>query len=118
MEQKGKARAAAAASRPLLWSMRFLCPKPATAGCLNLSGTTKADGHLAAFHQHRYPAIARSEAFHLFHGLGTGDDILIDNGQSFFTLGLPGLNGIGSGLLAEDGNLLGHLPPPQDKFRK
>jgi len=58
---------------------------------------------------HRHPAIARSEAFHLFHGLGTGDDILIHNGQSLFTLGLPGLERIGSGLLAEDDNLLGHL---------
>ena len=84
-------------------------PKTRAAGCLNFSGTTKADGHLVAYHQHRHPAIARSEAFHLFHGLGTGDDILIDNGQSLFTLGLPGLEGIGSGLLAEDDNLLGHL---------
>jgi len=85
---------------------------PATAGRLNLSETTEADAHLAPFHQHRHPAIARSKAFHLLHGLGTGDDILIGNGQSLFALGLPGLDGKGSGLLAKDDNLLGHLPPP------
>ena len=93
-------------------------PEPATAGHLNLSGTTEPDGHLVAFQQHRYPAIARSEALHLFHGLGTGDDILIDDDQPLFALDLPGLEGEGSGLLAEDRNLLGHFPPPQGESRK
>jgi hypothetical protein len=55
---------------------------------------------------------------HLFHGLGTGDDILIDDDQPLFALDLPGLEGEGSGLLAEDGNLLGHFPPPQEESRK
>ena len=95
-----------------------LVVKPATAGHLNLSGTTEADGHLAVFQQHRYPAISRSEALHLFHGLGTDSDILINDDQPLFALGLPGLKGEGSGLLAEDGNLLGHLPPPQWESRK
>ena len=118
MRQKGKGPGDGDRLLALALVNEVLVSKPATAGRLNLSGTTEADGHLAAFHQHRHPAIARSKAFHLFHGLGTGDDILIGNGQSLFALGLPCLDGKGSGQLAEDDNLLGHLPPPQDKSRK
>jgi hypothetical protein len=114
MRQKGKGPGDGGRLLALALVNEVFAPKPATAGRLNSSGATEADGHLLAFHQHRHPAIARSEAFHLFHGLGTGDDIPIDDGQSLFALGLPGLAGKGSGLLAEDGNLLGHLPPPQD----
>ncbi len=92
--------------------------KPATAGGSSLSGAAEADAHLAVFHQHRHPAIARGEALHLLHGLGTLDHILINYGKTLFALGLPGLEGEGSGLLAEDGDFLSHDPPPYLESRK
>lgn len=92
--------------------------KPATAGGSSLSGAAEADAHLAVFQQHRHPAIARDEALHLLHGLGILDHILINYGKPLFALGLPGPEGEGSGLFAEDGNFLSHGPPPYLESRK
>lgn len=92
--------------------------RPATAGGSGLSRAAEADAYLAAFHHHRHPAVTIGEAQHLLHGLGIFDDIFKNHGQSFPALGLPGLEGEGSRLLAEDGNLLCHGPPPQWESRK
>jgi hypothetical protein len=92
--------------------------RPATAGGSDPSGTAVTDTYLAAFHQHRHLAGSPGKAQHLLQGLGVLDDIPIDNGKTLFALGLPGLEGEGSGLLAEDGDLLSHGPPPQAESRK
>jgi hypothetical protein len=77
-----------------------------------LSGTAKADADLLTFHHDRHVAVALGEPQHLFHGLGVLFNIPINDRQSFFSFGLPGPLGKRSGLLAEDGDLLGHEPPP------
>ncbi len=106
---KKKPGAVTAASRPLIQPItQIYAQKPATAGGSSLSGAAEADAHLAVFQQHRHPAIARDEALHLLHGRGILDHILINYGKTLFALGLPGLEGEGSGLLAEDGDFLSH----------
>ena len=57
-------------------------------------------------------AITVGELKHLCHGLGILFDIPKNDRQPFFSLGLPGPLGKWSGLLAEDGDLSGHYPPP------
>ncbi len=82
------------------------------AGNLDLSGTPKADADLLTLHQDGYPAVALGEPQHLGQGLVVLFDIPINDRQPFFALGLPGLPGKRSALLAEDGDLPGHRPPP------
>jgi hypothetical protein len=83
------------------------------AGDLNPSGTPKADADLPILHQDRYSPVTLGEPQHLGHGLAVPLDIPINDRQPLFALGLPGLLGKGSALLAEDGDLPAHgLPPP------
>jgi hypothetical protein len=89
---------------------------PAPAGRLNPSGTPEADAHFAAVHQHRHLAATPGEPQHLFQGLGIFLDIPENYDATFLPLGLPGPAGEGSGFLAEDGDFLGHLPPPHCGF--
>ena len=57
------------------------------------------------------------EAQHLRHGLVILDDIPKVDGKTLSAFGLPGLGGKGSGLFAENGDLLGHGPPPYQELR-
>jgi hypothetical protein len=86
------------------------CPQPA--GTLYFSGTPKADADLLTLYDNRHLAVAVGEPQHLFHGLGVLFNISINDRESFFAFGLPGPLGKWSGLLAEDGDLIGHGPPP------
>ncbi len=57
-------------------------------------------------------AVSLGEAQHLRHGLSILDDIPKVDAKTLSALGLPGLGGKGSGLFAENGDLLSHGPPP------
>ena len=87
------------------------------AGNLDLSGTSKADTDLLTLHQDRHPAAALGDPQHLGHGLVVPFDIPINDRQPLFGLGLPGPLGKRSALLAEDGDLPGHEPPPEEVSR-
>lgn len=76
---------------------------------LNPSGASEAYGGLSCFHQDRHPALPRGEAQHLFHGPGVLQDIPVNDFIPLAALGLPGLDGKGSGGLAEDGDLFCHF---------
>jgi len=91
---------------------------PATAAASDFSRAAEADAHLAAFHHHRDAAIAVAEAQHLLQRPGIRHDIPVDDLQTLFALGLPGLEGKRSGLFAEDGDLLSHSYPPYWESRK
>jgi len=87
-----------------------LNPRPA--GWLNLSGASKTYAYLPGLHQNRYQAGPLSEPQHLFHGLRIFYHVPIKDLQALFSFGLPGLNRERSGVFAENGDLLGHGPPP------
>ena len=93
--------------------------RPATAGRLYFSGTPEADAHPAGIHQDRHLPGPLSEAQHLFHGLGVFQHVPVNDFKTFLTLGLPGLDGKGSGLLPEDGDFgcHGSLPNKSPKSR-
>lgn len=110
--RRGGNRRTAACSSP-----RLNLSNPRPAGGSNASGAPKTDADLLPLHQDRHLAVTLGELQHLFHGLGILFDIPIDDRQPFFGLGLPGLLGEGSGLLAENGDLLGHGPPPEGVSR-
>jgi hypothetical protein len=80
------------------------------AGGSDSSGAPEADTDLVTLHHDRYLAIALGEPQHLRQGLGIFFDIPINDGQPLFRLGLPGLLGKRSRLLAEDDDLLAHGP--------
>jgi hypothetical protein len=94
------------AAKSRLPPVYFSNPQPA--GDLHLSGAAEADVDLLALHHHRHPAVAVGEPQHLFQGLGILLHIPIHNCHPFPGLGLPGPQGKGSGLFAEDGDFLGH----------
>jgi hypothetical protein len=86
--------------------------EPTTVGASDLSGAAEADTHLAAGQQHRDAALAVGKAQHLRQGLGILGDIPKNDRETLFVFSLPGSKGERSGLFAEDGDLLGHAPPP------
>jgi hypothetical protein len=75
---------------------------------LYLSGPPEADADLGALHYDRYPAVALRELQHLRPGLLVFFDIPIYDRQPLFGFGLPGPEGKGSVLFAENCNLSGH----------
>jgi hypothetical protein len=84
------------------------------AGGSHPSGAPKADADLLTLHQDRHLAVALGEPQHLGHGRGVLFDIPKNDRQPLFSLGLPGPPGKRSRLLAEDGDLPGHCPPPEE----
>lgn len=85
---------------------------PPPGGRLDPSGASEADGYLVSLHQDRHPPLSRCEAQHLFQSPGILPHVPVNDPVPLRALGLPGLVGIGSGPLAEDGDLLGHRHPP------
>ena len=86
---------------------------PQSAGDLYPSGTAEADADLVTLYHDRHLAVAVGELQHILHSLGVVFNIPIDDYQSLFGLGLPGLPGKRSLLFSKDGNLFGHGPSPQ-----
>ena len=84
------------------------------AGTLHPSGASKADADRLSLYQNRHLAVALGEPQHVGHGLVVYFDIPKNDRQPLVSLGLPGPLGKRSNLFAEDGDLPGHCPPPEE----
>jgi hypothetical protein len=78
------------------------------AGRLDSSGASKPHRALPLFHQHRYFAHPLGKLQHFFQVSGVIHNVPIIHFIAFPTFGLPGLLGVGSTDLAENGDLFGH----------